>query len=118
VQTKKKPEYMTLEELLLEKAKNEEKILDIENEYYGRKKKSLEEIEQEKKQKQLLLERKKKLNRINRPGYNSNEPLDNYDKKYINKYENYLNKKNSIGYFPKSYCFISTSSYNNLIIIF
>ena len=97
VQTKKKPEYMTLEELLLEKAKNEEKLLDIENEYYGRKKKSLEEIEQEKKQKQLLLERKKKLNRINRPGYNSNEPLDNYDKKYINKYENYLNKKNSIG---------------------
>ena len=97
VQTKKKPEYMTLEELLLEKAKNEEKILDIENEYYGRKKKSLEEIEQEKKQRQLLLERKKKLNRINRPGYNSNEPLDNYDKKYINKYENYLNKKNSIG---------------------
>ena len=51
VQVVKHVQYMTLGELLLEKAKNEEKILDIKKEYYGSKKKFLEEIEQVKKNK-------------------------------------------------------------------
>ena len=93
VQTQHKPEYIPLEELEKMKLDHEKQLYDIEDEYYGRKKISEEELrriaELEKKRK-----RQRELNQmIQRPGYNNDNPLEQKDIEYINKFENYLKRK-------------------------
>ena len=75
------------------KLDHEKQLYDIEDEYYGRKKISEEELrriaELEKKRK-----RQRELNQmIQRPGYNNDNPLEQKDIEYINKFENYLKRK-------------------------
>ena len=102
VQTRHKPEYMPLEELEEAKMEHEKKLMDIEDEYYGRKKKTEEEKRKEKEEREKLLRQRKLNQMIQRPGYNNDKPLEEKDILYINKYENYLrNKKdeyNKLGY--------------------
>ena len=102
VQTRHKPEYMPLEELEEAKMEHEKKLMDIEDEYYGRKKKTEEEIRREREEKERLLRQRQLNQMIQRPGYNNDNPLEEKDIIYINKYENYLrNKKdeyNKLGY--------------------
>ena len=95
VRTLYKPEYLSLEKFEEEKLKQEQELKDIEDEYYGRKKISEEEI-REQREKEKKMKRQKELNQmIQRPGYNNDKPLEEKDILYINKFGNYLqNKKN------------------------
>ena len=96
VYTRKKPEYIPLEELEELKKAHEKEMLDIEDEYYGRKKLSPEELKLRKEKKLQLLRKKQLMNMIRRPGYNNDKPLEEEDLKFINKYNNYLiNKANN-----------------------
>ena len=102
VQTRHKPEYMSLEEFEKEKLEQEKELKEIEDEYYGRKKPTEEELKRQREIKNKM-ERQKQLNQmIQRPGYNNDNPLEEKDILYINKYRNYLqNKKdeyNKLGY--------------------
>ena len=93
VQTQHKPEYIPLEELEKMKLDHEKELLDIEDEYYGRKKISEEELRRRRELKKRL-ERQRQLNQmIQRPGYNNDNPLEAKDIAYINKFGNYLKKK-------------------------
>ena len=102
VLTQQKPEYIPLDELDKLKQENEKDLLDIEDEYYGRKKISEEELNRRRQEKQKLLRYKQLYNMIRRPGYNNDKPLEKHDYEFINKYNNYLiNKQNNydkIGY--------------------
>ena len=102
VQTRHKPEYIPLEELEEAKLNHEKALRDIEDEYYGRKKKTEEEIRKEREEKERLLRQRQLNQMIQRPGYNNDNPLEEKDIIYINKFENYLrNKKdeyNKLGY--------------------
>ena len=95
VRTLHKPEYLSLEKFEEEKLKQEQELKDIEDEYYGRKKISEEEI-REQREKEKKMKRQRELNQmIQRPGYNNDKPLEEKDILYINKFGNYLqNKKN------------------------
>ena len=95
VRTTHKPEYMSLEKFEEEKLKQEQELKDIEDEYYGRKKISEEEL-REQREKLKKMKRQRELNQmIQRPGYNNDNPLEEKDILYINKFGNYLqNKKN------------------------
>ena len=102
VHTRHKPEYMPLEELEKAKSEHEKELMDIEDEYYGRKKITEEELRRQREERKRM-ERQRHLNQmIQRPGYNNDNPLEEKDIMYINKYENYLrNKKdeyNKLGY--------------------
>jgi hypothetical protein len=67
--------------------------LDIEDEYYGRKKISEEELRRRRELKKKL-ERQRQLHQmIQRPGYNNDNPLEEKDIAYINKFGTYLKKK-------------------------
>ena len=93
VQTQHKPEYIPLEELEKMKSEHEKEMMDIEDEYYGRKKISEEELRRRRELKKKL-ERQRQLNQmIQRPGYNNDNPLELKDFAYINKFGNYLKKK-------------------------
>ena len=93
VQTQHKPEYIPLEELEKMKSEHEKEMMDIEDEYYGRKKISEEELRRRRELKKKL-ERQRQLNQmIQRPGYNNDNPLEPKDIAYINKFGNYLKKK-------------------------
>ena len=102
VLTQDKPEYIPLEELEKIKQENEIELLDKEDDYYGRKKISKEEILRRQEEKKRYLRAKQLNNMIKRPGYNNDKPLDQKDYEFINKYNNYLiNKQNNfdkIGY--------------------
>ena len=91
--TQQKPEYIPLEELEKIKQEHEKELLDIEDEYYGRKKISLEELNRRRHEKQKLLRNKQLYNMIKRPGYNNDNPLEKHDYEFINKYNNYLMNK-------------------------
>ena len=77
-------------------------LLEIEDDYYGRKKISEEEIRRRREEKAKLQRYKQLTNMIQRPGYNNDKPLDKIDYEFIQKYNNYLiNKQNNfdkIGY--------------------
>ena len=93
VQTKHKPEYIPLEDLEKMKLEHEKELLDIEDEYYGRKKISEEELRRRREIRKKL-ERQRQLNQmIQRPGYNNDNPLEQKDIEYINKFGYYLKKK-------------------------
>ena len=93
VQTQHKPEYIPLEELEKMKSEHEKEMMDIEDEYYGRKKISEEELRRRRELKKKL-ERQRQLNQmIQRPGYNNDNPLEPKDIAYINKFGNYLKRK-------------------------
>ena len=97
VLTQQKPEYIPLEELEKIKQDHEKELLDVEDDYYGRKKISEEELLRRKEERQKLLRFKQLNNMIQRPGYNNDKPLDQQDYEFINKYNNYLiNKQNNI----------------------
>ena len=96
VLTQQKPEYIPLEELEKIKQNHEKELLDIEDDYYGRKKISEEELMRRRQEKQKLLRYKQLSNMIQRPGYNNDKPLDQGDYEFIQKYNNYLiNKQNT-----------------------
>jgi len=96
VYTRKKPEYIPLEELEELKKEHEKELLEIEDEYYGRKRLSPEESKLRKEQNQKLLRKQQLYNMIRRPGYNNDKPLDEEDIEFISKYNNYLiNKVNN-----------------------
>ena len=93
VQTQHKPEYIPLEELEKMKMEHEQELMDIEDEYYGRKKIPEEELRRRRELRKKL-ERQRQLNQmIQRPGYNNDNPLEPKDIAYINKFGNYLKKK-------------------------
>ena len=73
VQTFKKPEYMTLEELGKIKEEHEKSLLEIEDEYYNRKKLTDEEILIQKEHKKKLQKLKYLSDKIYRKGYYNNE---------------------------------------------
>ena len=102
VHTRHKPEYMPLEELEKAKSEHEKELMDIEDEYYGRKKISEEELRRQREERKKMLRQRQLNQMIQRPGYNNDNPLEEKDILYINKYENYLrNKKdeyNKLGY--------------------
>ena len=102
VLTQDKPEYIPLEELEKIKQKHEKDLKDKEDDYYGRKKISKEELMELEERAKKLLRSKQLFNMIQRPGYNNDNPLDEKDYEFINKYNNYLiNKQNTydkIGY--------------------
>ena len=91
--TQQKPEYIPLEELEKIKQEHEKELLNIEDEYYGRKKITLEELNRRRQEKQRLLRNKQLYNMIKRPGYNNDNPLEKHDYEFINKYNNYLMNK-------------------------
>ena len=93
VYTRDKPEYIPLEELEELKQEHEKELLDIEDEYYGRKKLSPEELKLQKELRLKLLREKQLRNMIRRPGYNNDKPLEEGDYEFINKYNNYLKNK-------------------------
>ena len=102
VLTQQKPEYISLEEL--EKLKKEQRkdLLDKEDDYYGRKKISKEELLRRKEEREKLIRFRQLNNMIQRPGYTNDKPLDQKDYEFINKYNNYLINKHykidKIGY--------------------
>ena len=102
VLTQDKPEYIPLEELEKIKQEHEIDLKDKEDDYYGRKKISKEELRKMRERAQKLLRDKQLFNMIQRPGYTNDNPLDPEDYEFINKYSNYLiNKQNNydkIGY--------------------
>ena len=93
VQTLHKPEYIPLEDLEKMKMEHEKELLDIEDEYYGRKKMSEEELRKIEETKKRLLRQRQLNQMIQRPGYNNDNPLEPKDIAYINKFGNYLKKK-------------------------
>jgi hypothetical protein len=94
VQTQHKPEYIPLEELERIKLEHEKELLDISDEYHGRKKTPEEEIRR-REEERVRLERQRQLHQmIQRPGYNNDKPLELKDIAYIQKFGNYLKKKN------------------------
>ena len=94
VQTQHKPEYIPLEELERIKLEHEKELLDISDEYHGRKKTPEEELRR-REEERVKLERKRQLHQmIQRPGYNNDKPLEMKDIAYIQKFGNYLKKKN------------------------
>ena len=94
VQTRHKPEYIPLEELEKMKLEHEKELLDISDEYHGRKK-TPEEERRRREEMRVKLERQRQLNQmIKRPGYNNDNPLELKDIAYIQKFGNYLKKKN------------------------
>ena len=95
VMTQKKPEYIPLEELERIKNEHEKDLLDLEDEYYGRKKISKEELNRRRQEKLKRLRNRQLREMIQRPGYNNDNPLDPKDYEFINKYNTYLiNKQN------------------------
>ena len=95
--TQDKPEYIPLEDLNKIKEEHQKELLDIEDEYYGRKKVSEEELIRIKEEKKKLKRLKELHNMIQRPGYNNDNPLEEQDYDFINKYNNYLiNKQGNI----------------------
>ena len=96
VQTQQKPEYMSLEELQRQKRLHEKHLLEVENEYYGRKVETEEEKELKRQMKLKAIQAKKEMNMIHRPGYNNDEPLDDYDKKYVDKFGRFLERKSRL----------------------
>ena len=95
--TQDKPEYIPLEDLNKIKEEHQKELLDIEDEYYGRKKISEEELMRLKEEKKKLKRLKELDNMIKRPGYNNDKPLEEKDIDFINKYNNYLiNKQGNI----------------------
>ena len=95
--TQDKPEYIPLEDLTKMKEEHEKELLDIEDEYYGRKKISEEELMRRREEKKKLKRLKELNNMIQRPGYNNDKPLEEQDYDFINKYNNYLiNKQGNI----------------------
>ena len=102
VVTQDKPEYMPLDELQKMKEEHEKELLDIEDEYYGRKKMSEEELRRQREEKKRLQRLKQLNNMIQRPGYNNDKPLEEKDYEFINKYNDYLINKqgnaDKIGY--------------------
>ena len=95
--TQDKPEYIPLEDLNKIKEEHQKELLDIEDEYYGRKKVSEEELIRIKEEKKKLKRLKELHNMIQRPGYNNDNPLEEQDYDFINKYKNYLiNKQGNI----------------------
>ena len=95
--TQDKPEYIPLEDLNKIKEEHQKELLDIEDEYYGRKKVSEEELIRIKEEKKKLKRLKELDNMIKRPGYNNDKPLEEKDIDFINKYNNYLiNKQGNI----------------------
>ena len=93
VQTLHKPEYIPLEDLEKMKMEHEKELLDIEDEYYGRKKISEEELRKIEETRKKLLRQRQLNQMIQRPGYNNDNPLEPKDIAYINKFGNYLKKK-------------------------
>ncbi len=96
VQTQQKPEYMTLEELQKEREEHEKHLLEVENEYYGRKIETEEEKELKRQMKLRAIQAKREMNMIHRPGYNNDEPLDDYDKHYVDKFGRFLERKSRL----------------------
>jgi hypothetical protein len=97
VVTQDKPEYMPLDELQKMKEEHEKELLDIEDEYYGRKKISEEELRRQREEKKRLQRLKQLNNMIQRPGYNNDKPLEEKDYEFINKYNDYLiNKQGNV----------------------
>ena len=95
--TQDKPEYIPLEDLTKMKEEHEKELLDIEDEYYGRKKISEEELMRRREEKKRLKRLKELNNMIQRPGYNNDKPLEEKDYDFINKYNSYLvNKQGNI----------------------
>ena len=95
--TQDKPEYMPLEDLKKMKEEHEKELIDIEDEYYGRKKISEEELRRQREERKRLLREKQLNNMIQRPGYTNDNPLEEKDYEFINKYNNYLiNKQGNI----------------------
>ena len=94
VQTQHKPEYIPLEELEKMKLEHEKELLDISDEYHGRKR-TPEEERRRREEERVRLERQRQLHQmIQRPGYNNDNPLELKDIAYIQKFGNYLKKKN------------------------
>ena len=100
--TQDKPEYIPLEDLTKMKQEHEKELLDIEDEYYGRKKITKEELMRLREERRKLKRRKELSNMIQRPGYNNDNPLEQKDYEFINKYNTYLINKqgnfDKIGY--------------------
>ena len=95
--TQDKPEYIPLEDLTKMKEEHEKELMDIEDEYYGRKKISEEELMRRREEKKKLKRLKELNNMIQRPGYNNDKPLEEQDYDFINKYNNYLiNKQGNV----------------------
>ena len=95
--TQDKPEYIPLEDLTKMKQEHEKELLDIEDEYYGRKKITKEELMRLREERRKLKRRKELSNMIQRPGYNNDNPLEQKDYEFINKYNTYLiNKQGNI----------------------
>ena len=96
VYTQQKPEYIPLEELEKLRLEHRKELLDIEDDYFGRKNMTQEELNKMKEEMEKLLKRRQLNNKIKRPGYNNDNPLDENDNEYIKKYNNYLiNKYNN-----------------------
>ena len=94
VQTQHKPEYIPLEELEKLRMEHEKELLDISDEYHGRKR-TPEEERRRREEMRVKKERQSQLDQmIQRPGYNNDKPLELKDVAYIQKYGNYLKKKN------------------------
>jgi len=94
VQTQHKPEYIPLEELEKMKLEHEKELLDISDEYHGRKR-TPEEERRRREEMRVKLERQRQLHQmIQRQGYNNDNPLELKDIAYIQKFGNYLKKKN------------------------
>ena len=94
VQTQHKPEYIPLEELEKLRLEHEKELLDISDEYHGRKR-TPEEERIRREEMRVKLERQRQLDQmIQRPGYNNDNPLELKDIAYIQKFGNYLKKKN------------------------
>ena len=95
--TQDKPEYIPLEDLTKMKEEHEKELLDIEDEYYGRKKISEEELRRRREEKKRMKRLKELNNMIQRPGYNNDKPLEEKDYDFINKYNTYLiNKQGNV----------------------
>jgi len=85
VQTQDKPEYIPLEELEKIKQEHEKELFDIEEDYYGRKKISEEELRMLRELEKKRLRQRQLNQMIQRPGYNNDNPLEQKDIDYINK---------------------------------
>ena len=95
--TQDKPEYIPLEDLTKMKQEHEKELLDIEDEYYGRKKISEEELRRQREELKKKKRMKELSNMIQRPGYNNDNPLEEKDIDFIKKYNSYLiNKQGNI----------------------
>ena len=83
-----KPKQMTIQELIKAKEQNIKQMKELEN-----------EIEQEKIRTNICNDKRSnkiKKQSIYRKGYDKEVPLDNDDIEYINKYENYLKRKEKV----------------------